>query len=224
MRLPDSSDPMLSSNPPTTRPQSSFYARIGKRLFDLAVGVSVLLFLAPMLLIIAALVRLTSRGPVFFRQERLGQHGRIFSALKFRTMTDEPRVPDMIAFSGDASAVTAVGRYLRRYKLDELPQIFNILMGDMSIVGPRPQLPVQLAEFDENAKLRLLVRPGLTGMAQTHGNVSLTWPERWYYDALYVRNISLALDLRLIVMTVGVLIHGEEHFLTRPPSGGAAAD
>jgi undecaprenyl phosphate N,N'-diacetylbacillosamine 1-phosphate transferase len=202
----------------------SFYARKGKRILDLMIVVPAMLLMMPVFAAIALLIRLTSKGPVFFHQERLGLHGVTFNAIKFRTMTDEPRIPDTVAFSGDASAVTAVGKYLRRYKLDELPQIFNVLTGEMSIVGPRPQLPVQLAEFDENAKLRLLVRPGLTGMAQTHGNVTLTWPERWYFDALYVRNMSLALDLRLIVMTVGVLIRGEEHFLTRPPSGGAAAD
>ena len=194
----------------------SFYARFGKRLLDLALVVPSLLFLAPLMFAVAAAIRLTSRGPALFRQQRLGRNARVFEALKFRTMTDKPRVPDTIAYTGDPSEVTLVGRILRRTKLDELPQLVNILRGEMSIVGPRPQLPVQLGELDDNGKLRLLVRPGLTGMAQTHGNVALTWPERWFYDADYVRRMSLSLDLWLIARTVGVMLHGEERYLRRP--------
>lgn len=196
----------------------TFYARFGKRLFDLAVVVPLLLAGWPLLLLIAILIRLTSPGPALFRQERLGRHAVLFEALKFRTMTDKPRVPDTVAYSGDQSEVTAIGRILRRTKLDELPQIINVLKGDMSLVGPRPQLAIQLPEFDENAKLRLLVRPGLTGMAQTHGNVALSWPERWVYDAEYVKRLSFALDLMLIRRTIGVLLHGEEKYLQKPPA------
>jgi lipopolysaccharide/colanic/teichoic acid biosynthesis glycosyltransferase len=196
-------------------PASSFYARIGKRLFDLVAGAIALALVWPLLLLIAILIRATSRGPAFFRQGRLGRNATVFEAWKFRTMTDKPRVPDTIQYTGDPNEVTPVGRILRRTKLDELPQIFNVLMGHMSLVGPRPQLPIQLSEFDENAKLRLLVRPGLTGMAQTHGGVGLTWPERWSYDAEYVRRLSFMLDLRLIARTFGVLVHGEEKYLIR---------
>lgn len=199
---------------------NTFYARVGKRAFDL-VGVSAaLLVLWPVLAAIGLAIRVTSRGPVLFVQERLGRKAAIFRAYKFRTMVNRPRVPDTVAFSGNASDVTPLGRLLRRTKLDELPQLFNVLTGDMSIIGPRPQLPIQLAEFDDNAKLRLLVRPGLTGMAQTHGNVALTWPERWYYDAEYVRNLSLKLDLRLMFRTISVILCGEEAFLRHPPIAG----
>jgi undecaprenyl phosphate N,N'-diacetylbacillosamine 1-phosphate transferase len=194
----------------------SFYARFGKRLFDLAVVIPLLFVIWPLLLAIAVAVRLTSRGPAFFRQGRLGKNAHVFEAWKFRTMTDKPRVPDTIAFSGDQSEITAIGRILRRTKLDELPQVFNVLQGEMSLVGPRPQLPIQLSEFDENASQRLLVRPGLTGMAQTHGGVELTWAERWYYDADYVHRLSFTLDLWLIVRTFGVLMHGEERYLVHP--------
>jgi lipopolysaccharide/colanic/teichoic acid biosynthesis glycosyltransferase len=194
----------------------TFYALAGKRLFDLIVVIPSLVISAPFLALIALAIRLTSPGPAFFRQERLGRHAAVFQALKFRTMTHKERVPDTIAFSGSASEVTFVGRFLRRSKLDELPQLINVLRGEMSLIGPRPQLPIQLAEFDDNAKLRLLVRPGLSGMAQTHGNVVLTWPERWFYDAMYVRNLSLALDLRLIGRTFGVLLHGEEKYVVHP--------
>jgi undecaprenyl phosphate N,N'-diacetylbacillosamine 1-phosphate transferase len=195
----------------------TFYARRGKRLLDVLVASAVLVVAAPILLILAAAVRLTSPGPVLFRQERLGRNASTFEALKFRTMTDRPRVPDTVFYAGDPSEITAVGRVLRRTKLDELPQLINVIRGEMSLVGPRPQLPRQLDELDENGRLRLAVRPGLTGMAQTHGNVALTWPERWYYDAMYVREMSLMLDIRILAATVGVLVFGEERFLRKPP-------
>lgn len=193
-----------------------FYGLFGKRLFDLAASLLLLGFTWPLMLVCAILIKLTSRGPVLFLQDRMGKEGRVFAAWKFRTMTDKPRVPDTIAYSGDQSEITAVGRILRRTKLDELPQVFNVLRGEMSIVGPRPQLPTQRAEFDATAELRLLVRPGLTGMAQVNGNTALTWPERWHYDAFYVRNLSFALDCRILARTVSVLLYGEERFLRRP--------
>lgn len=195
----------------------SMYARFGKRLVDLALVIPAIVLLAPFMFFVAMAIRLTSRGPALFRQERLGKDARVFEAMKFRTMTDKPRVPDTIAYTGDPSEVTAVGRVLRRTKLDELPQLFNVLRGEMSLVGPRPQLPIQLGELDENGKLRLLVRPGLTGMAQTHGNVNLTWPQRWVYDADYVKRMSLALDLWLLARTIGVVLHGEDRY-HRPPA------
>ena len=195
----------------------SFYARFGKRLFDLVLSAAALGALAPFMLVTAAMIRLTSRGPALFVQERLGRHAKLFRAYKFRTMTDRPRQFDTLYFTGDSTEITAIGRLLRRTKLDELPQLINVLKGDMSIVGPRPQLEVQLKDFDDNARLRLLVRPGLTGMAQTHGNVQLSWPERWFYDAEYVKRLSLALDLRLIARTIGVIVRGEERYVVRPP-------
>jgi len=196
-------------------PVDSFYARFGKRLFDLAAGSFALAVSWPLILLIAIVIRATSRGPAFFRQGRLGRNARVFEAWKFRTMTDKPRVPDTLYYTGDPNEVTPIGRVLRRTKLDELPQIFNVLKGDMSLVGPRPQLPVQLKDFDENARLRLLVRPGLTGMAQTHGGVVLDWTERWAYDAEYVRRLSFPLDLWLIMRTFGVLLHGEQKYAVR---------
>jgi undecaprenyl phosphate N,N'-diacetylbacillosamine 1-phosphate transferase len=195
----------------------TIYARFGKRLFDIVVVVLSLIVAGPLMLLIGLAIRLTSRGPILFRQERLGRGGKVFLAMKFRTMTDKPRVPSTMRVDAADADVTFVGRILRRTKLDELPQIFHVLSGEMSMVGPRPQLPRQLAEFDDNARMRLLVRPGLTGMAQTHGNVALTWPERWYYDAQYVKNLSLALDLKLLVRTIAVLLHGEERLAVHPP-------
>lgn len=193
------------------------YGRIVKRFLDVLLGALVLCAVSPLLLVISIAVGVTSKGPVLFKQERLGRHGRIFVALKFRTMVNSSRTPSLIAVRSDDQDVTRVGRILRRFKLDELPQLVNVVAGDMSLIGPRPQLPIQLAEFTEIAKIRLEVRPGLTGMAQTHGNTALTWPERWYYDAFYVRNLSLKLDCRLMWRTLLVLLHGEEKYLEHPP-------
>jgi undecaprenyl phosphate N,N'-diacetylbacillosamine 1-phosphate transferase len=195
---------------------STFYGRWGKRVVDVIAAALALLLVWPLLLLCAILIKVTSRGPVLFNQERLGKGGTTFVAFKFRTMTDKPRTPDTIAYLGDPSEITFVGKVFRRWKLDELPQFFNVLRGEMSIVGPRPQLPIQLPDFNDDAKLRLLVRPGLTGMAQTYGGTVLTWPERWYYDALYVRTMSFALDCALVLRTLRVLAVGDERCTQRP--------
>lgn len=195
---------------------TTFYRRWGKRIIDLMAAVAALLILWPLLLLCAILIKATSRGPVLFKQERLGKRATTFLALKFRTMTDKPRQPDTIAYFGDPSEITVIGKVLRRTKLDELPQLFNVLRGEMSIVGPRPQLPIQLAEFNDDARLRLLIRPGLTGIAQTNGGTELTWPERWHYDALYVRTMSFSLDCALVLRTLRVLVSGDQRTTRRP--------
>lgn len=191
------------------------YRRGGKRLFDLALALPVLVVLSPLLALMTLLVRLDSRGPVLFMQERLGRGGTTFSAYKFRTMTDRPRVPDRQTLHADPE-ITRVGHWLRRSKLDELPQLLNVLKGDMSIVGPRPALPIHLAEYDELARKRLAVRPGLTGLAQVNGNIYLSWPERWHYDAEYVKHLSFRLDMWIILRTAAVIVLGEQRFLNRP--------
>ena len=191
------------------------YRTFGKRLLDLSVSASALLAIAPLFALIAMLVKLTSRGPVFFVQERLGRGGTTFRTYKFRTMTDRLRVSHQEIF-GKTDEVTSVGYWLRRFKLDELPQLWNIVNGDMSLVGPRPALPAQLAEYTDLARCRLLVRPGLTGLAQVYGNIHLTWPERWVYDAEYAAGVSFALDVWIIVRTIGVVLLGEQRFLSKP--------
>ena len=192
------------------------YRAFGKRLLDLCVSVPALLAIAPLFAAIAAAIKLTSRGPVFFVQERLGRDGRTFRTFKFRTMTDRLRTAHQEIF-GKTDEVTAAGVWLRRFKLDELPQLWNIVNGDMSLVGPRPALPAQLAEYTDLARRRLLARPGLTGLAQVHGNIHLTWPERWVYDAEYVARVSFALDAWIIVRTIAVVLLGEQRFLKKPP-------
>lgn len=192
------------------------YQMFGKRLLDLSLTVPVLLLAAPLFAVVALLIKLNSRGPVFFVQERLGRGGRIMQTLKFRSMTDRLRTSHQEIF-GKTDEVTAVGYWLRRFKIDELPQLWNIVRGDMSLVGPRPALPSQLGEYTELAHRRLLVRPGLTGLAQVHGNIHLSWPERWVYDAQYVDRVTFAHDLWIIARTIGVVFLGEQRFLKRPP-------
>ena len=156
-----------------------------------------------------------SKGDFFFFQERLGKNGQIFKVFKIRTMTDKVRVADREILKGD-SEVTRMGNVLRRLKIDELPQIINIFKGDMSFVGPRPCLPNQITEFNEDGKTRILVTPGLTGLAQTNGNIYLTWEERWKYDRYYVENLSFFLDIAIVFKTVLIVLLGEQKFLKKP--------
>ena len=191
------------------------YAHFGKRLLDLTVTFPVMVILAPFLMIIGILIRLGSPGQALFLQPRLGQNGRIFTTYKFRTMTAVPRVPDHEVI-GRTSEVTRIGYWLRRFKLDELPQLWNVIIGNMSLVGPRPALPEQLEQYDEIGRKRLEVRPGLTGLAQVSGNIHLTWQERWSYDVRYVEQLSLFLDFRIILKTILVVLLGEKRFLQPP--------
>lgn len=188
------------------------YRTFGKRLLDLAITLPVLLLAAPLLLCAAIWVRLDSAGPIFFLQERLGYRGRVFRVYKFRTMTDRPRESTKEIFGRDAE-VTTSGFWLRRFKIDELPQLLNVISGDMSIIGPRPALPRQIEEYDAHSRRRLDVRPGLTGMAQVHGNTYLSWPERWAWDVAYVDRLSLPLDLAILFRTVAVVLLGEQRYL-----------
>jgi undecaprenyl phosphate N,N'-diacetylbacillosamine 1-phosphate transferase len=196
---------------------TGWYARFGKRALDLLCAILALAVFSPVWLAVILLIRLDSRGPIFYWQERLGLGGRIIRVAKFRTMTDRPRVPDREILPTDAE-LTRVGAWLRRFKIDEWPQIWNILKGEMSIVGPRPALVRQLAEFDDAGRRRLLVRPGLSGLAQVYGNIYLTWPERWQYAARYVDTLSFRLDAWIILRSASVMIRGEEKFLVRPDS------
>lgn len=190
------------------------YRTIGKRILDLIVSILALIALTPAFIFVALLVLLTSRGPVFFSQERVGLNGKIFKLYKFRTMVHRLRIPDHEIIGHDPE-VTSVGYWLRRFKLDELPQILNVIKGDMSIVGPRPALPVQLAEYNDLAYRRLEVRPGLTGLAQINGNIYLSWSDRWQYDAFYVSNLSFWLDMEIIARTIAVVVLGEQRFYKR---------
>ena len=179
----------------------------GKRVLDLAIAVPVGIALAPLIGALAAAVKLESRGPVLFRQERVGRGGRSFEILKLRTLHDEaPQAPADYLISAGDSRITRVGAFLRRWSLDELPQLWNIIRGDMSIVGPRPTLRYQVEQYTDFQRRRLEVLPGITGWAQIHGRNHLTWPQRIDHDVWYVDHRSLKLDLRILLATPRILL------------------
>ncbi len=188
------------------------YGKFFKRFIDVLLSVLLLLFLTPLFLIVMVLIKLDSQGPVFFKQRRFGYKGKIFSILKFRTMFDKKRKSQSEVFLNNPE-ITRIGKYLRRFKIDELPQLINVLIGDMSLVGPRPGLVEQLNSLNDIGKKRLKVRPGLTGYAQINGNIFLPWEIRWKYDAYYVDNLSFWLDLKIIMKTILVIIFGEQVFV-----------
>jgi lipopolysaccharide/colanic/teichoic acid biosynthesis glycosyltransferase len=191
------------------------YLLFVKRFFDWLAAILITILLSPILAVVALWIRLDSPGPVLFIQKRLGWKGKIFNLYKFRTMTNRPRTPDREIVGRDPE-VTRLGFWLRRFKVDELPQLFNIIKGDMSFIGPRPALTEQLAEYDEVSRKRLDVRPGLSGLAQVHGNIHLTWPERWKYDVQYVERASFLLDISIFFRTLAVVFLGESRFLRKP--------
>lgn len=180
-----------------------------KRFIDIFISLTVILLLLPLLVFVAFLVKVTSSGPIFFKQQRLGKERAIFNIYKFRTMTNNARDFD-VQVTNETLEVTSIGKVIRRLKIDELPQLFNVLKGDMSLVGPRPCLPSLVDEFNDDGRARLKVRPGLTGLAQVSGNIYLTWEERWKLDKKYVENQSLLLDLKIILRTVAVVFLGEK--------------
>lgn len=191
---------------------SLIYQNLTKRFIDLSFSIIALVALFPVLIISALLILLSSKGSIFFKQQRLGMNGKPFTIYKFRTMTDKPRESKSEIF-GKNSEVTVVGYWLRRLKIDEIPQLINIAIGDMSIVGPRPALTEQVDDIKKNAPARLNIKPGLTGLAQVNGNIHLPWSERWLYDIKYVKNVSFSLDIKIVLKTILVVIFGEKHFL-----------
>jgi undecaprenyl phosphate N,N'-diacetylbacillosamine 1-phosphate transferase len=192
------------------------YRNFFKVLIDFtAAFVIVLVVLLPML-VIAMLVLLESSGPLFFRQQRVGKDLKLFRVYKFRTMTHEKRTVGDKPIIGKADGVTKVGYYLRRYKIDELPQLLNVLLGDMSLVGPRPSVPEQLANMSEEEQRRYSVRPGLTGLAQINGNIHLSWKERFVYDLEYVNKVTFWNDIKIIFKTIFIVILGEKKFINKP--------
>lgn len=175
--------------------------------------------LSPLLLLIAVLIKMSGEGPVLFRQTRVGRGGREFTVLKFRTMVAdaEARRMELLAANDNDGVlfkirhdprVTRVGRRLRRYSLDELPQLFNVLRGEMSLVGPRPPLPSEVAQYGGDVYRRLVVKPGLTGLWQVSGRSDLSWEESVRLDLRYVDNWSLALDLQIMWKTWSAVFRG----------------
>lgn len=184
-----------------------------KRFIDIMVSVLVLLVLSPILIIVAIAIKLESKESIFFKQERVGLNGKVFSLLKFKSMKSNITAEKNFDFSLDEERITKVGKFIRRTKIDELPQLINVLKGDMSLVGPRPTIKKQVDAYNDYQRQRLNVRPGMTGLAQVNGNIYLDWDERIKYDVYYVRNKSLLLDLKILLKTVGVVVLGEDKFL-----------
>ena len=183
------------------------YRRRGKRLFDLVLMVPGLIVLSPLLALIGVVVRMTLGPPVLFRQVRPGRHGQPFEILKFRTMTDR-RGPDG-ALLPDAQRLTSFGRFLRRTSLDELPELLNVLKGDMSLVGPRPLLMQYLDRYTAEQSRRNEVKPGISGWAQVNGRNALSWEEKFELDVWYVDNSSFWLDVQILAMTFWQVVTGK---------------
>lgn len=180
-----------------------------KRCLDFLLSLCAIIILSPVLLVLCILVRTKLGSPVFFRQERPGRNEKIFTLCKFRTMTDARDANGELL--PDSVRLTKFGKFLRATSLDELPELFNILKGDMSIIGPRPLLVSYLPYYSEREKLRHSVRPGLTGLAQVSGRNFIDWDRRMEKDVEYVENLTFAMDLKVLWMTVKtVLGHSEE--------------
>jgi len=200
-----------------------------KRAFDLAVAVPVTLALSPVLAGIALWIRRDSPGPAFFRQERIGYAGRPFQVLKFRTMVvgAEGMGAGLAVTDGD-SRITRAGAVLRRLSLDELPQLWNIVRGDMSLVGPRPTVASQVERYDDRQRRRLLARPGLTGLAQVSGRNAIPWSQRIEIDIDYIARWSMRRDLLVLARTALVVLGREGTYkgprggFDLPPGPGAA--
>jgi len=192
------------------------YQKAIKRLIDIMVSIIVLLLFLPLWVLVAILIKTTSSGPVFFLQDRPGLGKKIFKVYKFRTM--KPGSEKMIKgkeVMKDDDRVTTIGRFLRRTKIDEIPQVLNILKGEMSLVGPRPERVSSLGDYTSEISKRLNMNPGLTGLAQVNGNIHLSLEERYKYDVYYVEHFSLWLDLKIITRTIGVVLFGEDKYLNK---------
>lgn len=196
--------------------------RFAKRLIDIFFSLAVLIFLSPFFIAIGIAIKATSPGPIFFHQQRVGLGGKLFPMHKFRSMVvnaedirasllDDPsRNTNEILFKmKDDPRVTSVGRFLRRYSLDELPQFINVLAGEMSVVGPRPPLPEEVLKYEDRVRRRFLVKPGITGLWQVSGRSDLDWRETVRFDLYYVENWSLIQDIQILWRTVAVVFRGE---------------
>ena len=194
--------------------KQDFYKRYGKRLLDVIFSGSMLLLLWPLLLLIAIIVKIDSKGPAIFVQDRLTLNGRVFRMFKFRTMCVNAEKQGTGAYSfGDDPRITKVGKVLRKLSLDELMQLINVLLGDMSFVGPRPILtyhPCKYEEYTKEEKEVFTVRPGITGWAQVNGRNSVDWIQRFELNRWYVNNVSFFLDLKIVILTFLQVLSAKE--------------
>lgn len=190
-----------------------------KRIFDIFFSIFLIIILSPFLLLIAAAIKLTSQGPVIFKQNRLGKDGEEFKIYKFRTMVENAEdMGNGVYTLRDDPRVTTIGKILRKTSLDELPQLFNILKNEMSFVGPRPTLtyhPYEYQNYSSEQKKRFDVKPGVTGLAQLSGRKELPWEERIEYDIEYVENYSFFYDIKLILKTIPKVLKMEANYNTK---------
>ena len=216
-RVPDAAQQRLDVPEPPGRPRQGL-----PRAADLAIAAVGLVLVSPLLLAVGIAIRLESPGPVFYRQRRVGRDGRIFELYKLRTMRQgaDP-VGVGTAVTADDPRVTRVGRFLRRYSLDELPNLINVLRGEMRIVGPRATLPAQVELYTPRQLRRLDLRPGVTGWAQIHGRTGIPWEERIELDVWYVEHRSLWLDLRILAKTPAALLGGAGSIAADPFAGSS---
>jgi lipopolysaccharide/colanic/teichoic acid biosynthesis glycosyltransferase len=190
-----------------------------RRAFDLRVAGGALLGASPFLLVAVVAIRLESRGSAIYRQRRVGKDGRPFDVLKLRTMvTGAERMGAGLAVSEGDTRITRVGRLLRRTSLDEVPNLVNVLRGDMSIIGPRPTVPVQVDRYTERQRGRLTVKPGITGWAQIHGRTELPWDERIELDLWYIEHRSWRLDLQILWRTARMVLGGDGLYRGEAPA------
>lgn len=181
-----------------------------KRIFDIFASTIALIILFPIFVIIGVLIKLDSKGPMFFIQERVGKDGKLFKAHKLRTMVQgADKLTKDIIFNEKNPYITRMGKLLRRIGLDELPQFINVLKGDMSLVGPRPTLPYQIEKYNNFQRKRLVIKPGITGWALINGRNKLTWTDRINLDIWYIDHWSLLLDIRILFKTIWVVSKGE---------------
>jgi undecaprenyl phosphate N,N'-diacetylbacillosamine 1-phosphate transferase len=185
-----------------------------KRLLDIVVSLIVLTLFLPVWFIVVVFIKVTSPGPVFFLQDRPGLNKKIFKIYKFRTM--RPGSEKMIKgqeVMKDDDRITPIGGFLRRSKIDEIPQLLNVLKGEMSLVGPRPERIASLADYTDEISKRLDMKPGLTGLAQVSGNIYIPLEDRYKFDLYYVEHFSLWLDFKIIIRTIGVVLFGEDRYV-----------
>ena len=185
------------------------YRHFFKRIIDFCVALVALVCISPVLIVVAIWLHFANKGAgAFFLQERPGLHGKIFKIIKYKTMTDERDAEGNLL--PDKDRITAVGKFVRKTSIDELPQLINVLKGDMALIGPRPLLPEYLPYYTERERLRHTVRPGISGWAQVNGRNNLTWDQKLELDAYYVEHLSFLMDLRVLLTTVKNVLGGKD--------------
>lgn len=194
------------------------YKHFLKRIIDFIIVLFVLLIIWPILAIIVIWLHFANKGAgVFFFQERPGKNEKIFKVIKFKSMTDERDAEGNLL--PDKDRITAVGKFVRKTSIDELPQLINVLKGDMALIGPRPLLPEYLPYYTEREKLRHAVRPGISGLAQVNGRSNISWDKKLEYDAYYAENLSLWMDIRILFLTLKNIINRSETVGVIPQNG-----